>query len=227
MTNEHIESLINKLNNSDTDGLIHLRPLSVSVDFAKVWGVKPKPINEICSSDGPDKYYFIKNSCGEYVAAVYDMIADLHWFVCPAFRKKGYLTKALKEVILFHLFQNRKSQRITIDFKELREFEANSSLRVAESLGFIKSSESEYSLSESSYRSDEFICGENTPLSNSRAEELKRQLNYIGNSLWMVHSEVEMKLGVYDYAEELKELVDKVKHQVWEFEDVWLKSKGE
>ena len=41
----------------------------------------------------------------------------------------------------------------------------------------------------------------------------------------VIQTEIEMKLGDTDYAEELKELVDKIKKQTWRLEDAWWESK--
>ena len=41
-------------------------------------------------------FYLIKNDENTFVAIVFDMIRDLHWFVHPNYRGNGYLTKAMK-----------------------------------------------------------------------------------------------------------------------------------
>jgi hypothetical protein len=38
----------------------------------------------------------IKNNENIFVAIVFDMKRDLHWFVHPDFRGKGHLTEAMK-----------------------------------------------------------------------------------------------------------------------------------
>lgn len=76
MTNKYLKSLIDTLNKNKTDGLIHLRPLTATVDFAKVWTEKPKPTDNISFPDGPYKFYFIKNLDGLFVATVLDMERD-------------------------------------------------------------------------------------------------------------------------------------------------------
>ena len=106
MTNKALQKLIDDLNNKGkrTKSVIYLRPLSPNVDFAKVWINKPKITDNITSSDGFKKFYFIKNETKTYVAVVLDMYSDLHWYVVPEHRKNGHLTNSMKDVVLFHLF---------------------------------------------------------------------------------------------------------------------------
>lgn len=46
MTDKTIISLIRKLNQNKAQGLIHLRPLSPTVDFAKVWLKQAAPTKD-------------------------------------------------------------------------------------------------------------------------------------------------------------------------------------
>lgn len=224
MTDEHLKSLIDKLNKNKTGGLIHLRPLSATVDFAKVWIQKPKPTDNISAVE-PRRLYFVKNSDGLYVASVLDMGTDLHWFVAQKHRRKGYLTKAMKETILFHLFQDREEQKITIDKKQIGEHNFKASENVALSLGFVKTDKDDYILASSKYQAETYIYGHNTHLAEERLGELRRQITYIGHLLWLIQAEVEMKLGYTDYSEELNGLVGEVMKHRWKIDDAWWESK--
>lgn len=221
MTKEKLKSFIDRLNKNKTDGLIHLRPLSATVDFAKVWTEKPKPIDKIYYSIGPEKFYFIKNLDGIFVATVHDMGSDLQWFVDTKHRRNGHLIKAMKETILFHLFQDREEQRITININMIGQKNFIASQKVASNLGFEKVDNSEYILSNSIYKTEKFNFGQNTQLTEKRKNELKRQVNYLSRSLWVIHSEIEMKLGDTDYAKELKKLVDEIGKHTCRLEDDW------
>jgi len=226
MTEKYLKSLIDKLNKNKTGGLIQLRPLSATVEFAKVWTEKPKPTDKILSPDGPYNFYFIKNLDGLYVATVLDMWRDLHWFVDKKQRQQGHLTKAMKEMILFHLFQDREELRITIDKNQIGEINFKASQNVALNLGFIKADNDDYVLTKEKYQTENYIYGQNTQLTEERLNELKKEINFLGRSLWLIQSEIEIKLGNTDYAEELKELVDEVKKHTWRLEDVWWESKN-
>lgn len=220
MTNTSLQSLIENLNkNDEPESLIYLRPLSTAVDLAKVWINKPKPTDSITSSDGPDTFYFIKNNENSYVAAIYDMVKDLHWFVLPEHRGKGHLTNAMKNTILWHLFLNREEQRITIDA------DFNASEKVALNLGFSKSVDNEYFLSKKEYTTNNMDSPKVEGFSEERIKELKKQINYLGRSLWAIQTEIEMKLGITDYSEDLADLVHEIRSHTWKLEDVWWQSK--
>lgn len=229
MTDRYLKLLINKLNNKKTDGLIFLRPLSDTVDFAKVWTEKPRPTDNITTPDGPFKFYFIKNNEGFYVATILDMRHDLHWFVLPSHRKQGHLTKALKDIVLFHLFQDRKEQRVTIKENIIGRRHFLSSEKVAINLGFIKLPEEdsvEYVLYKENYKTENNIKGHNTEITKERLEELRNQINYISRLLWIVKTEIEMKLDYTDYSKELQKQVNEIRNHTWKLEDVWWKEKN-
>jgi len=225
MKNTTLKGLIDKLNKKPVHENIFLRPISSNVKYAKVWLDKITPQDNIVSPGGPYEFYFITNDQGFYVATVLDMYSDLHWFVLPAFRKKGYLTKALTETILPHLFQkdSRETQRITIDNGFLGQKDFIASEKVALKIGFKKTEEQEkeYILSSEPFTNHNYIDGENTKLSEERIKILTKRINYIARSLWLVQNEVEMSMGDLDYAEDLKELVSEVKRHTIILEDKW------
>jgi hypothetical protein len=132
MTDARLILLLNKMNKNPENDFYHLRPLSDNVVWAKFWLEKPKLTDKVYSINCPDRFYLIKNTDGVFVAIVYDMTTDLHWFVLPKYRKNGLLTNTLKDVILFHLFQDRDEQRITINInsmttKSITQFSLNRS----------------------------------------------------------------------------------------------------
>lgn len=113
MTEQNLRTLVIRLNKGSTKGLIFRRPLSDSVDFAKVWDSEPNQTDAI-SGFGPINFYFIKDSTNKYVGAVEDRTNDLHWFLLSAYRRRGRMKQALESTILPHLFLDRNEQRITI-----------------------------------------------------------------------------------------------------------------
>ena len=229
MTNRRLISLIERLNKGKTNGLIHLRPLTELVDFAKVWTEKPKPTDNISFPDCAYKFYFIKNQEGEYVATVLDMTRDLHWLVLNRHRGKGHLTNALTKTILPHLFQDREEQRVTIDEIQIGHKNFKASENVALKVGFVETIDKEYykefTLTNENYKSCDYIGGRNTEVSEERINELKKKINYLSRSLWVIQTEVEMTLGDFDYAEELYELVREIKKHTLRLEDAWWDSK--
>ena len=219
MKNRDLSTLISRLNNGTSRDLIQLRPLSETVDFAKVWIKRPKLSDEIIHSDGPYKFYFIKNNRNTYVATVLDMVRDLHWFVAKKYRKNGYLTTGMRSYILPHLFLNREEQRITVDRKQIGLENFKASEKIALNLGFIKTGDNEYLLKRPNYIADKINYGRNSEISEKRIEELRKKINYIGLSLWLIQTEIEMKYRIDYYTEELRELVGMIRTHTWKLED--------
>lgn len=224
MTNESLQSLLEGLNeNNQISSLIYRRPLSSNVDFAKIWDDIPKLTDSVTSSDGPDNFYLIKNAENVFVAIVYDMVRDLHWFVLPEYRGMGHLTNSLKQTIIPHLFLMREEQRITINEAEMDKDHFTASEKVALRLGFIKSDDNddEYYLSNNCANSEDFNFGNDSEISYDRMNELKKHINYLSRSLWTIQTEIEMKLGQTDYSDELKDLVHELRNHTWKLEDFW------
>ena len=221
MEEKYLKSLIRKLNRNNSNELIHLRALSSNVEYAKVWIDKPRLSKNVSSLNGPYSFYFIKNEGGIYVANVLDMGSDLHWFVDTKYRGKGYLTKALKEIILSHLFQNRNEQRITIDSSQISDKNLKASENVAISLGFKKVNDKEFLLSGDNYYVDHYIDGFNIPMTEDKIDQFKNRIKYLAQSLEIIKSEIEMKFGQADYVEELSETVKSLNAHASELKEIW------
>lgn len=232
MTDNYLKSLINKLNKGQTNGLIFIRPLSNTVNLAKVWRNELKKTDDINVDDSPYTCYFIKNNLGVYVSIVVDLINDLHWFTLPRHRKQNYLTNALKEIIIFHLFQNREEQRITMNRGFLGENNMLASQGVAKKIGFIetnnKDSITEYILKKNKYHTEEIILGTDTTMSELRIKEIKKHFNFLSRSILLIQSEIEMYHGETEYSDELIELADEIsKHCSHKIEDAHWQHKRE
>lgn len=227
MRDRTISKLISHLNSGKIREGIFLRPLSDTVVFAKVWK-KITPADSPVTPDGPDKFYFIKSS-DLFVAAVFDMGSDLHWYVIPKFRGKGYLSIALSSVILPHILQEKESQRITIDGEFLGTKMSKASEQVALKAGFKKISEAdgtcEYILPAEKFIEREYIDGFNTKMTNERMTNLCKRVNYLSRSLWQIENEMEMLLGDSNYAEELSELRAELNRHILRIEDKWYENK--
>jgi hypothetical protein len=214
MDNKTLIALIRKLNTGKTNELIFLRPLSKTVDFAKVWFEKPLHTDSIYTYPQPDNFYFIKNGNGFYVGAVYDANSDLLWFILPEFRKQGHLTKAMKEIIIAHLFQNRGQQRITINENKIGLKNFKLSEKVANSLGFkkvnIENGKAEYILVADDNIKKTDVSGTNTKITEERKETIRKQINFVARSLWLIQTELELKMGQDDNSDELKYFVEEI-----------------
>jgi hypothetical protein len=58
-------------------------------------------------------------------------------------------------------------------------------------------------------------------------EEMQKRINFLSKQLWLIQTEVEMNLPDFDYAEELKELVEEIQNQAVRLEDKWWDCKNE
>lgn len=222
MTSKDLRVLLDRLNKGKFNGLIHLRPLSNTVNFGKVWTKVIKKTDRIFNLDGPGNFYFINNDDGVFVAAVLDMNTDLHWFVNSKFRNKGYLTNAMKDTILPHLFQSRDRQRVTIDENSIGRKNYLSSRNVALNLGFTQDINGcEFFIDADKVNCNLLFSGENRLLPKDRLEQLMKEVNYLGRSLWLIHSEIEMNLGESQFTEELLDLAKEVRTYASKFEDAW------
>jgi hypothetical protein len=133
MTEKTISHIIRALNKPNPKFFIAEQPIGFDVHFGLVWidlDFKKTGNHE------PKKFYFIGDGRGKFVGADYNMVGGLHWYIEPKSRKKGYLSKALKSVILPHLALSGAKQEISIDREVIREKNYQDSLNVALKAGF-------------------------------------------------------------------------------------------
>lgn len=211
MTDKTLLNYIRSLNRGKHDNIVLLN-LSDNVDFAKVWHTRTNIIRRSKIS-GPYSFYFIKNEAGLYVSTVLDMTVDLHWCTTPTYRGKGYLSKALRQTILPHIFQDRKAIDITIDKNMLTKKNAKASHNLATSLNFRLLGSPDYNVDE--YRltatgNEPRIIPKMEPITEERMLTLKGKMLDIGQELLILQTEIELSLDNIEYAEELKEVVDEI-----------------
>lgn len=230
MKDKNLKQLLDKLNEKKTIRNLFIRTLSDHVEFAKyITPIRRAPTTKI-SPVKFDRFYFIKNENGVYVATVYDMCNDLHWYVLFNFRKKGYLTNAMRNVILPHLFQEYDELRITINENLIGFKNMEASERVALNLGFEKVSTnyygSEYILPFKKIESEVDLNGKNTGVPIERLREIQNQITSNLNSLLLIKTEIEMKLGTSICSEELEYYLDELRKLPNSIEDTWWNRKN-
>lgn len=148
----------------------------------------------------PFTFFFIKNEEGKCVGAVLDMNDDLHWVILKKYQGKGYLKKALKDVILpfICLTLERDEQRITISKNEIGELNYLKSKSVALAVGFspIDINEKEFTLNlfQQDYTT-KFIKEQNHKFEKDHLEKLQTKFLYHFKHLEMLSSELQMKFG--------------------------------
>ncbi|WP_341902857.1 hypothetical protein [Fluviicola taffensis] len=227
MTEREIRKYIDRLNNGKASESIFTRQISENVDVAKVWKKQPKMTDDIIGNFSSYRFFFIKNEFSKYVGAVLDMEDDLHWYVNPKSRKKGYLTTALKESILPYLFYDeRKSQRITIEKNAIGEKNYLNSKGVALKLGFkaINEMETEFELKQIDFNWDNENLEEINPVTSpERFEELRKRAFYAYKILYKISDELLMTVSD-DH--ELKEVADEVRQYTHKIADLeWANKK--
>lgn len=230
MTEREIRKYIDRLNNGKPNESIFIRQISNNVDVAKVWSEQPKMTDCIIGNFGSYRFFFIKNEQNKYIGAVLDMYQDLHWYIVPKSRKKGYLSTSLKESILPYLFYDeRECQRITIEKNSIGEKNYLNSKSVALRLGFkaINEDETEFELKQSDFNwESENLKERNSEIDPERFKTLRKRVFYAYKTLYKISDELLMTIN---NDKELKEVADEVRKYTWKIEDLeWenIKTKG-
>lgn len=203
MTDQVIAQIVKAMNRPDKTIFIAEQPIATNVHYGLVWDdLNYKRPGDI----SPKQFYFIGNGKGKYIGAVYDMIGDLHWYIEPRSRKKGYLGKALKEAILPHLSRSRRKQRITIEKDMIGALNFEASLRVAKKSGFrLKGKEAdkiELTQNLIPYKKIPMAI-KNEGMEFQRMVELKLKMSDVVQNLWNIQAELEAKLGRTYYTRQL------------------------
>ena len=220
MTEKEIHKYIVRLNNLKPVKTIFKRKISPTVEIAKVWKNRPKRSDKIQTDFRPYFFFFIKNERQEYIGAVYDMEDNLHWYVLPKYRKKGYLTKALKEAIIPYIFDyRREDSKIQISISA-SESSYSDSVNVAKSLNFKQVDQCglTFELHENDFDfSNSKLIVENQKMSKDHMEELVKNFQFHYRSLLMISNELEM---TFDY-ETLSEHLSNIKYCSCHIDDLY------
>lgn len=205
MTNESIEGYIDSLNRNEFDSFIFRTMLSDTVDLAKVWANEPR--GDV-SNEGSYNFYFIKNDEGMYVAAVLDMYSDLHVFVKKEYRKKGYLSSAINEVVLPHIGSTgRKKQVITFEDPYVGQY-------CVRNWGFSMVGELSAEKSLTCYHDLEPIPHKGYKLSYSDFKDIAAKIGKARLYITMVKEQLEASLGEIDDSE-----VSYIEHELLTLDD--------
>lgn len=187
MKSNQIEKLISNLNKINADVSCLRKQISYGIEIAKVWNLEED------NNSTPHTFYLIKNK-EEYVAAILVMSQDLHWFVHPKHSGKGYLSKALKEVILPYIFDvlEQEEQKITINKFEIGIDNYRSSEKVALSVGFKKIDDINFVIKASdvkeSFKSEAIVYN---GLNDLEIKNIENELTSIAKRLYQLHTKIE------------------------------------
>jgi len=186
VTDDCIEHLIDLLNKGEMRDRAFVVPLSEAVHLAKVWMEEPRGRTV---GEGSYEFFFITNGSPLYVAAVLDMGNDLHVFVKEEHRGRGYLTKAMHEIVLPYLYQaGRTTQRVTFEERKVLDY-------CVRNWGFSQTAEFEAKKDLSNYSEAPKITRKYRGLSWEAAGEIRRRTDRARLYLQMVREQLEMAYG--------------------------------
>lgn len=220
MTDKYIIQLINKLNRNPNHKDCLKVGIGKNVELAHIWYKEGFSDSHI-----PYTYFLIKDNY-KYIGAVLDMTNDLHWVIHPKHRKKGHLSKALKQVILPYILEemSRIEQKISIKRYEIGEINYQNSLKVALNVGFKQIDEVNLvldynALDEEEYRLDYKYKG----LTKDELDKQISELQSIIKSLNKINSTIEFAFGkqIEEYSKpSLNEIVNNVAYLKEVFKDI-------
>ena len=219
MTEKNLQNLIDILNSKENHKeQIFLRQISENVFLSKVSSKVTMP--EIKPYSFGD-FFLISNERKKFIGVIEDRgISDLHWYITKDSRKKGYLTKALKETIIPYIFYDENKdydrQKITIDKNNLSEINYLNSKKVAINLGFkpLNEDETNFELTKENFNwSDENISEKNNLISKERTELLIEKVSNLHYEFEKICCELEMSYGNEDILlEQLKEISKSIEY---------------
>jgi hypothetical protein len=207
---------------------IYKREIGLNVDMAKVWEKralkKGLTFHDCYSRD----VYFIRNEKNKYIGAVYDMGHDLHWYIQKSYRKKGYLTKAMNDIILPFLFNYKSlsTLNITINKNDISSESYEASVRVAKSLGFKSENSLNYILADVDIYNDS-VVEKNIDITSQRENEIKEDMLFMYKKTQMLADEVEMHYGCEKEVHMLREIASNLNNWFYRLEDIMLRNKKE
>jgi hypothetical protein len=135
MHDRELSALITKLNSGRGKQVIVRVAIAPHVDYAKVWTRPQQPLAPPVYTTQPYTFYFVKDAQQRYVSCIHDAHSDLHWYTSRPHRGKGYLKRALAEVVIPHILGRRDELVGTIQARDARS--EGASIGLARSLGFV------------------------------------------------------------------------------------------
>lgn len=186
MKTKDIESLVDRLNSKNTDPLIFLSSLTDTIEIAKVWHSLPKGDTE---NEKSQTFYVVKNDKGVYVAAVMDMKSDLHFFVKKKYRKQGFLTRAMKQVVFPHLYQGGR-ERQSITFRD-----SQIGIYVEKNLGFEVDGQGHASIDLSEYKNACKLTPRKRRIKKVEYNQIKNKIALSRSYILMAADQFESSLG--------------------------------
>ena len=186
MTEEEIVGVIEAVNAGSAGDHVFAYRLKGNVSLARVWTTNPK--TRRIDVQGNDFYLVHDAENGQCIGAVLDMQEDLHAFLKPEFRRKGIMSRSLREIILPHIFsKGRTLQKITFRDERGRLF--------AEKLGFVITDDTTAQVAATSAGTTDFPKTVHAGLDRACIDTLCERLLDAACSIRKVRDELAIKMG--------------------------------
>jgi hypothetical protein len=212
-TEKDIGKLLVEISRNKAGGYIITRPLSDTIEYAKVWPAKRSLDSKAIPDNvhAPDTFYFTSEKSKKYIAAVLVTENDLRWYLFPEYRKGNLFSTALKETILPHILQHKPVQRMTLNRTVMGEKAFLSARKIAVAAGFKLIREEEvlslYAIEAASLEGRQYIPGINTGITEARLQLMASELKTMLQILNIIKTEIEMKTGSWEYSMDYEEII--------------------
>ncbi len=203
MRNDTIAKIIRWSNKGDHTDRLFTRQLTGNVAKGIAWPRLPTGDVDRCGYN----FFFIYDDSHMCIAAVLDMDQfDLHAYVTPAFRRRGIMSRALRDVILPHLaYEGRSIQNVT--------FKSQAGKYLAQAVGFTINTEGTGgSINLAGLKTDSSAGHSPIPLSKNRFPMITRRIRHAEQLLQMVHQEIACAYTLEsDIVAELENVIEQLK----------------
>lgn len=143
-------------------------------------------------NEGSYDVYFVKDSQEECVAAILDMVNDLHVYVKEEHRRQGHLTRAMTSTVLPRLYQTgRKVQQVTFQDPKVGDY-------CVRNWGFTRTGDLSAELDLSKYASNQPVTLGGSHFTQDDMKDIRIKLNRAKLYLEMIKEKVEVAYGSSD-----------------------------
>lgn len=216
-TEKDIGKLLVEISRNKVGGYIITRPLSDTIEYAKVWPAKRSLNSKVIPDNvhARDTFYFISEKGKKYTAAVLVTENDLKWYLLPEYRKGNLFSTALKETILPHILQHKPVQRMALNRTVMGEKAFLSTRKIAVAAGFKLIREDDtlslYAIEAASLEVKQYIAGINTGIAAARLQLMDSELNTMIHILDIIKTEIEMKTGSWEYSMDYEGIIQSLR----------------
>lgn len=209
MTEKIIKKILDDLTHGVADHYIVKRPLTETVYVAKVWPHLAFPTSE---NLGPLNFYFICLKDAGYRVAVQVEENTLSIFASNTDKKAVDLPRALREIILPHILQQKPLQRTSINKLGISAKELKEQLSLLSGAGFRVVREDDTAIRLAIQQCDRidkpYIHGQNTGIPATILTGHKTKLDLFNEDLTILKQAAILQEGDLSLAEDINDLIE-------------------